>query len=207
MRSVPAGHSSRIQKLTHIDPWFLAQLEDLVLEEQQVAERGMSGLSAERLRGLKRKGFSDSRLAHLVGVVEKAVRQRRHELGIRPGVQARGHLRRGIRDLDRLHVLHLRGGVRGRAHRPAQDHDPGRRTEPHRPGHRVRLLLRARGARAARGWFRDHHGQLQSGDRLHRLRHLRPAVLRAADARGRAGDPGEGEARRASSCSSAVRRR
>ena len=80
-----AGWSfDKIQKLTHIDPWFLAQLEDLVLEEEQVAERGMSGLSAERLRGLKRKGFSDSRLAHLVGVVEKAVRQRRHELDIRP---------------------------------------------------------------------------------------------------------------------------
>jgi carbamoyl-phosphate synthase large subunit len=74
----------RIQQLTHIDPWFLAQLEDLVREEQQVADRGMSGLSGERLRGLKRKGFSDRRLAHLVGVVEKAVRQRRHEQGIRP---------------------------------------------------------------------------------------------------------------------------
>jgi carbamoyl-phosphate synthase large subunit len=80
-----AGWSfAKIQELTHIDPWFLAQLEDLVLEEKQVAERGMSGLSAERLRALKRKGFSDSRLARLVGVVEKAVRQRRHELGIRP---------------------------------------------------------------------------------------------------------------------------
>jgi carbamoyl-phosphate synthase large subunit len=74
----------RIQRLTRIDPWFLAQLEDLVREEQQVADRGMSGLSGERLRGLKRKGFSDRRLAHLVGVVEKAVRQRRHEQGIRP---------------------------------------------------------------------------------------------------------------------------
>jgi carbamoyl-phosphate synthase large subunit len=74
----------KIHKLTHIDPWFLAQLEDLVREEQQVAERGMSGLNAERLWELKRKGFSDARLARLVGVVEKAVRQRRHELGIRP---------------------------------------------------------------------------------------------------------------------------
>jgi carbamoyl-phosphate synthase large subunit len=80
-----AGWSfERIQSLTHIDPWFLGQLEDLVLEEQRVIARGMSGLSAERLRALKRKGFSDSRLGHLVGVVEKAVRQRRHELGIRP---------------------------------------------------------------------------------------------------------------------------
>jgi carbamoyl-phosphate synthase large subunit len=80
-----AGWSfEKIHQLTHIDPWFLAQLEDLVLEEQQVTERGMSGLNAERLRALKRKGFSDSRLGALVGVVEKAVRQRRHELGVRP---------------------------------------------------------------------------------------------------------------------------
>ena len=80
-----AGWSfERIAELTRIDPWFLAQIADLIGEEQQVRERGMSGLTGERLRGLKRKGFSDSRLAKLVEVVEKAVRQRRHELGIRP---------------------------------------------------------------------------------------------------------------------------
>jgi len=80
-----AGWSfEKIQSLTHIDPWFLAQLEDLVLEEKDVIGHGMSGLGAKRLYQLKRKGFSDSRLAHLVGVVEKAVRERRHELGIRP---------------------------------------------------------------------------------------------------------------------------
>ncbi len=74
----------RIAELTRIDPWFLAQIEDLVREEASTHERGMSGLQAERLRALKRKGFSDSRLATLVGVVEKAVRQRRRELGIAP---------------------------------------------------------------------------------------------------------------------------
>jgi carbamoyl-phosphate synthase large subunit len=74
----------RIAELTRIDPWFLAQVEDLVREEAATHERGMSGLQAERLRALKRKGFSDSRLAKLVGVVEKAVRQRRRELGIAP---------------------------------------------------------------------------------------------------------------------------
>ena len=40
---------------------------------------------------------------------------------------------------------------------------------------------------AARGRLRDRHGQLQPGDGLHRLRHRRPALLRAADLRGRAG--------------------
>ena len=67
----------------------------------------------------------------------------------------------------------------------AEGHHPRRRPEPHRPGDRVRLLLRPRRLRAARGRVRDHHGQLQPGDRQHRLRHLRPAVFRAADRRGR----------------------
>ncbi|HTV52963.1 MAG TPA: carbamoyl-phosphate synthase large subunit [Steroidobacteraceae bacterium] len=80
-----AGWSfDRIGELTRIDPWFLAQIEDLIAEEQAIAERGMSGLNAERLRTLKRKGFSDARLARLVGVIEKAVRGRRHELGVIP---------------------------------------------------------------------------------------------------------------------------
>ena len=62
----------------------------------------------------------------------------------------------------------------------------GSRAQPHRPGHRVRLLLRARGDDRARVRPRRGDGQLQPGDRLHRLRHLRPALLRAAHARGRA---------------------
>ena len=67
------------------------------------------------------------------------------------------------------------------------DH-PRRRPEPHRPGHRVRLLLRARRDGAARAGLRDDHGQLQPRDGVDRLRHVRPAVLRAAHARGRARD-------------------
>jgi len=74
----------RIAELTHIDPWFLAQIEELVHEERKVREHGFAGLDAERLRFLKRKGFSDSRLARLAGVEEKQIRSRRHELGILP---------------------------------------------------------------------------------------------------------------------------
>ena len=62
----------------------------------------------------------------------------------------------------------------------------GLRAQPHRPGHRVRLLVRARGA-DPQGTVRDRHGQLQPRDRVDRLRHLRPPVLRAADVRGRHG--------------------
>ena len=67
-----------------------------------------------------------------------------------PRVQARRHVRRGVLDADRVHVLDLRGRVRGRADRPEEGDRAGRRPEPHRAGHRVRLLLRARGDGAAR---------------------------------------------------------
>jgi len=75
---------ARIAELTRIDPWFLAQLEELVQQEAQVVADGLGGLSAERLRLLKRKGFSDSRLARLVDMPEKAIRDKRHELKVRP---------------------------------------------------------------------------------------------------------------------------
>jgi carbamoyl-phosphate synthase large subunit len=73
-----------INQLSHIDPWFLAQIEDLVLDEKAVAAGGMQALDADRLRGLKRKGFSDARLATLCGVAEKALRALRHGFGLRP---------------------------------------------------------------------------------------------------------------------------
>ena len=75
---------AQIGELTRIDPWFLAQVEDLVREEAQVREQGLGALSAERLRALKRKGFSDACLARLVDMPEKAIRDKRHELGVVP---------------------------------------------------------------------------------------------------------------------------
>jgi carbamoyl-phosphate synthase large subunit len=80
-----AGWSrARVGELTHIDAWFLAQLEDLVREEAQVREEGLGALDAARLRVLKRKGFSDGRLAGLVDMPEKAIRDKRHELKVVP---------------------------------------------------------------------------------------------------------------------------
>jgi carbamoyl-phosphate synthase large subunit len=67
-----------------IDPWFLVQIQDLVSEEGRVAEQGVDALDYERLWGLKRKGFSDARLATLLGVKEAEVRAKRHGLGVRP---------------------------------------------------------------------------------------------------------------------------
>jgi carbamoyl-phosphate synthase large subunit len=74
----------RVADLSRIDPWFLAQVEDLVREETQVRAEGLGALTAERLRALKRKGFSDARLARLLDMPEKAIRDKRHELGVVP---------------------------------------------------------------------------------------------------------------------------
>jgi carbamoyl-phosphate synthase large subunit len=69
---------------TAIDPWFLAQIEQLVQIEQQVAGRALQSLSADEMRYLKAKGFSDRRLAKLLDTHQHAVRERRHALGVRP---------------------------------------------------------------------------------------------------------------------------
>ena len=69
---------------TAIDPWFLAQIEQLVQVEGQVRGRNVDGLSAAELRFLKQKGFSDKRLATLLGTHQHAVRARRQALGVRP---------------------------------------------------------------------------------------------------------------------------
>ena len=101
------------------------------------------------------------------------------------GLQGRRHLRRRVPGRDPVLLLHLRGGERGRAGREGARRHPGLRPQPHRPGHRVRLLLRARRAHRPRAGLRGGHGQLQPGDGQHRLRHLRPPLLRAAHLRGR----------------------
>jgi len=69
---------------TAIDPWFLAQISDLIETEKWVAETGLESLQETDLWRLKRKGFADSRLAAVLGVDESAVRSRRLEAGIKP---------------------------------------------------------------------------------------------------------------------------
>jgi carbamoyl-phosphate synthase large subunit len=75
---------NRIRELTGIDPWFLAQVEDIVRSEQALAGCELASLQKEAMLGLKRKGFSDARLASLLAISEDRVREYRHSLGIRP---------------------------------------------------------------------------------------------------------------------------
>ncbi len=73
-----------LYEISGIDPWFLTQIEDLILDEQRVANMTLSQLDADTVYRLKRKGFSDARLATLLGVSEKQFRKHRHSLNIRP---------------------------------------------------------------------------------------------------------------------------
>jgi carbamoyl-phosphate synthase large subunit len=77
--------AERIAALTHIDPWFLANIQDLVEEEGKVRAGGLEALDAARIRALKRKGFSDQRLSRLLGIDDESViGKRRHKFGVRP---------------------------------------------------------------------------------------------------------------------------
>ena len=69
---------------TAVDPWFLAQIEELIQIEQQLKARTLDSLSEAEWRHIKRKGFSDRRLAKLMGTNQHAVRECRHALGVRP---------------------------------------------------------------------------------------------------------------------------
>jgi carbamoyl-phosphate synthase large subunit len=73
-----------VHRLSRIDPWFLAQIEDLVRTEQSLVGRSLEAIDAAQMRALKRKGFSDRRLAKLLQRDETAVRLHRHALGVRP---------------------------------------------------------------------------------------------------------------------------
>jgi carbamoyl-phosphate synthase large subunit len=70
--------------LTKIDPWFLVQIEEIVKIELELETTSLEAITADELRALKKKGFSDRRLAKLLKTTEHVVRARRHALNIRP---------------------------------------------------------------------------------------------------------------------------
>ena len=75
---------SEVHEASKIDPWFLAQIEDLIITEQSLATKTLSTLKDGELYNLKRKGFSDLRIAKLLDASEIEVRNVRHKQNIRP---------------------------------------------------------------------------------------------------------------------------
>ncbi len=82
-RAMLAGMSdAQLFEITAIDPWFLAQMRELIDAELEYA--AMSEITVDFLRRMKRMGFSDRQLARLRSETEQTVRERRHALGLRP---------------------------------------------------------------------------------------------------------------------------
>ena len=73
-----------VAAISGIDPWFLIQVADLLVDEETVRQAGPDGVDAPLLRQLKRKGFSDARIARLQGTDARSVRAQRLEANIRP---------------------------------------------------------------------------------------------------------------------------
>ncbi|HDK02641.1 MAG TPA: carbamoyl-phosphate synthase large subunit, partial [Gammaproteobacteria bacterium] len=74
----------QVYELSGIDPWFLTEVEELVRVEEGLHGREPAGVEAAEWFDLKRRGFSDRRLARLFGASEDDVRRRRHACGVRP---------------------------------------------------------------------------------------------------------------------------
>ena len=73
-----------VHQLTRIDPWFLVQIKEIVDLELALDKMTLADLDAESLRSLKRKGFSDRRLAYLLETTEAEIRKLRHSFNVRP---------------------------------------------------------------------------------------------------------------------------
>lgn len=73
-----------IHEITSVDPWFIAQIRELVDIEARVKGADLTAVTRDEMFFLKQKGFSDKCLARLMGVTESAVRERRHALDVRP---------------------------------------------------------------------------------------------------------------------------
>ena len=70
--------------LSKIDPWFLAQFEDLILTEENIIGSSLKEVDAELMLQLKQKGFSDKRLSQLLNCSEKALKNKRESLEVKP---------------------------------------------------------------------------------------------------------------------------
>ena len=178
---------AEIHDITHIDPWFLGRIARIVQVERELEGRGLDRLSADELKRAKRHGLSDVQIAYLTGATEASVRAVRKALGVRPTFKSVDTCAAEFAAYTPYYYKTYEDEDEVAPSRQAQGDDPRRRPQPHRPGHRVRLLLRARRVRAVGHGLRDDHGELQPRDGLDRLRHERPPLLRAAHLRRRHG--------------------
>ncbi len=210
MDAILAGATPlEIFEATKIDPWFVDQL--FLIKEVADRVAGSERLDEATLRLAKRHGFSDAQIAQIRGMREDIVRGVRQALGVRPVYKTVDTCAAEFAAATPYHYS---------SYDEETEVEPREReaviilgSGPNRIGQGIEFdysCVHASMALSEVG-LRNDHGQLQSGDRVDRLRHVGPVVLRAADARGRSRDRARGVHRRArspaSSANSAGRRR
>jgi carbamoyl-phosphate synthase large subunit len=178
--------AEEVHAICKIDPWFLAQIEEILAMEARIREHGLpkdaENLQAAQVDGLFRCA------ARARSPASAAMRSPRPAAtwactrSTSASTPAPPNSPRPPPTCTRPTRPRLgQPRLRGARLRPQEGGHPRRRPEPHRPGHRVRLLLLPCRLRAQGRGLRGDHGQLQPGNRVDRLRHLRPALFRAAD--------------------------
>jgi len=73
-----------VHEYTGIEPWFLAEIADLITQESLISQVALDDLTAEQVFSWKQQGFSDVRMAELLAVSEDEFRIKRHKLNVRP---------------------------------------------------------------------------------------------------------------------------
>lgn len=73
-----------IYELTGIDPWFIDQLQDLLVTEKWLKRNALEAITAEQMMAVKQQGFSDRQIAYATKTDEDRVRTQRKSLGVIP---------------------------------------------------------------------------------------------------------------------------
>ena len=73
-----------VNRITGIDPWFLHQIADIIHEESNLEKQKLEDINKEALINLKKKGFSDARIARILNIKESDVRSYRSKHNVRP---------------------------------------------------------------------------------------------------------------------------
>ena len=137
--------TDEIFQLSAYDPWFLEKIRELIATDWKSKNAAAKMLTWTRLSCVRWKemGFADARIAKLVGVTEAELRAARKQMGIEAVFNAVDTCGAEFEAFTPYLYSTYEGRRRIQAHAAQENHDSRRRTQPHRPGHRVRLLLRS----------------------------------------------------------------
>ena len=149
-----------VAETTGIDPWFLHELAEIADMSARLGSYRGQEVPSDLLLEAKRCGFSDQRIARLLGTGASEVAAKRSDLGIRPVYKRVDTCAAEFESFHALHVLDLRRGGRVRPVGRGKNHYSRKRPQPDRAGNRVRLLLLPRLVCPERRRLRDDHGQL-----------------------------------------------